>query len=144
MKKSFIILFMLCATSAFAQQRGTFSDESQIRANTSTSTADTAMIATLSFEYPGWPTMTIYYKFLDSGTVATTMYIEARVTGKLFQSKYAVVDSLVVSAVTGDSLRVWNITDAAIGVTEQWRLRKSVNTDTLVAIFKGYNGNLSK
>jgi len=132
------LLVLLLTTIGQAQDRGVFSEEIHIRADTSTSRADTTMIGTTSRDYTaGMPTMTIFYKFLDTGTVGTTLYFQARVQGMLTVHEYVTVDSLVVST-TDTDFRVWNITDGAVGITDRFRLTKSVATDTLVAIYRGF------
>ena len=143
MKKLIIILGMLLATSVQAQDRGVFTrdgsqSEIHVRSTTSTASTDTTMIDSVSFDYQqGFPTMTVFYKFIDTGTVATTMYFETKLQGKLTVAEYVIVDSLVVST-TDTDWRIWNITDGAIGVTDTWRLRKSATGDTLMALFRGF------
>jgi hypothetical protein len=137
MKKLIAILLLASAVSVFAQDRnsrGTWSRETHILATTTT---DTTMIDSVSLTYNGYPTETIYYKFLDTGTVATTLYFEAQVQGRLYAAEWCIIDSLVVAA-TSTAFQDWNITDAAIGVHDKWRLRKSATTDTLIAIHRGY------
>lgn len=141
MRKLVLMLgyLLLLAVPLWAQQgsNGTFSDQINVRSTTSTSEVDTTMIDSLSFDYQGWPAETIYYKFTDTDAVSTTLYFEAKIKGALTIAEYIVIDSLVVSATTSvwDD---WNITDAAVGVHDMWRLRKSATSDTLMAIFFGY------
>lgn len=118
---------------------GTY-EERHILATTSTSLTDSTMIDSVSFTYPAQQAETVYYKFLDTGTVATTMYFEARLTEGTTIDQYAIIDSLVVSTTSTD-WRVWNITDSAVGIHYQWRLRKSTISDTLQAIQTGTNPN---
>lgn len=138
--KRIIVFLLLITSTVFADDRGKFSNEIHIRSSTSTSATDTTMIDSVSFIYRGWPTMTIFYMFDDTATVATTLYFETELNGNLASTWWAITDSLQVTT-TVDSFKTWNITDGAIGVTDRWRLRKSVTSDTLIAIFRGYNPN---
>lgn len=142
--KKYLILALLLAfliPSAAEAQRGRGKFHTQHLLASGAAITDTTLIATTSATFDGYPTMTVYYKFIDTGTVATTMYFESLIEEQLTNSEFVIVDSLVVSAVNTATFGIWNITDSAIGIAERCRLRKSVNTDTLIAIYKGFNGD---
>lgn len=140
-----IVALCVTATSVFAQTgrkkgiEGTFSGDIQIRSTTSTATTDTTMIDSVSFGYAMWPVMTLYYRFLDGGSVGTTMYFETRVQGGLNAAEFAIVDSLVISSVDQTNWGIWNVTDGPIGFAKRFRIRKSTAADTVELIFNGYN-----
>lgn len=150
MKTKITLLLLLISSALFAQtqERGSFipnqAKELHILPTTSTDPADTTMIDSLSFDYSlGTATMTIYYKYLDSGTVADTLLFESKIKGNLTDYQYVPVDCLFVTTVS-TNWRIWNITDAAVGVTDIFRIRKINTSDTLMALYKGFTEAKSK
>lgn len=138
MKNVLTVLFVLLLSGLAQAQWPSFTTDVQIRGESSTSRNDTLMIETTSLVYSnnhekGRENMQIFYKFTDTGTINTKLYFEAVVQGQLKDPVYVKLDSVTVNTIVS-FWRVWDIGGAH---TERWRLRKDVNTDTLMAIYKG-------
>lgn len=143
MDKQIIIILALFLFPVIGSAQGLFVQHWIVEADSvGTVPIDTTMTDSISAVYRGWPFFTIYYLFSDV-IVATTMYFEARILSVPGEkpNRYAIIDSLVVSTASSD-WRVWNVTDGPVGINSRWRLRKSVTTDTLSAIYTAWHDKI--
>ena len=98
MRKLLALGAMLLLPALSFAQNGTFSIDYQVIPLDSVGASnDSTLIDTVSSVYPGYPTMTVWYKFLDAGAPSTKIFAETKIRGRLSNTEWVKVDSINVT-----------------------------------------------